>query len=380
MKSARVPLLALAILAASACPRPARSQTITNLGSAQSGGFLFTDFDLPGGGTNAGAGTNINGIANSGAVVGFSIGNAGGFSGFTANPLTSPNAAPLSINGSTVAMAFGVNSAGTVVGNDGNNHAFTLAGANLTTYIPNSTATPPNNGVAATAFGINDHGVIVGQYTTNADTTPGYVLNGNTLTTINAPAGPNVVNAQGINGNGLVVGFYLGTDGQVHGFTTQYNAASPPTTLIGTSLADPTIPNVPGEPGATFVFSQVLGVNDQGIAVGYYGDSTTSQHGFFYNTHTGRYSFLDDPSEAFNNGVEVTQITGINDAGEISGFYSDANGVFHGFVATPVPEPGTLGLLTLGLAGASGYRWRRRIRAAADPGADQGRIQVPSAR
>ena len=100
-------------------------------------------------------------------------------------------------------------------------------------------------------------------------------------------------------------------------------------------IADPTIPNVAGEPGATFVFSQILGINDKGIAVGYYGDSTTSQHGFIYNTNTGQYTFLDDPSEAFNNGVEVTQITGITNSGEITGFYSDANGVFHGFVANP---------------------------------------------
>ena len=105
--------------------------------------------------------------------------------------------------------------------------------------------------------------------------------------------------------------------------------------MTGTAVADPTIPAVPGEPGATFVFSQILGINDEGIAVGYYGDSTTSQHGFIYNTHTGQYTFLDDPSEAFDNGVEVTQITGINDFGQITGFYSDANGVFHSFEATP---------------------------------------------
>jgi hypothetical protein len=33
--------------------------------------------------------------------------------------------------------------------------------------------------------------------------------------------------------------------------------------------------------------------------------------------------------------VEVTQITGITNSGEITGFYSDVNGAFHGFVATP---------------------------------------------
>ena len=59
----------------------------------------------------------------------------------------------------------------------------------------------------------------------------------------------------------------------------------------------------------------------------------TSQHGFLYNTHTGAYTLLDDPSEAFNNGVEVTQITGITNSGELTGFYTDATGVAHGFIA-----------------------------------------------
>jgi hypothetical protein len=100
------------------------------------------------------------------------------------------------------------------------------------------------------------------------------------------------------------------------------------------------------------VFSQILGISDHGLAVGYYGDSTTSQHGFFYNTLTGQYTFLDNPAEQFDNGVEVTQITGITNSGEITGFYSDANGVFHGFVATPVPEPASLTLAGAGLLAA----------------------------
>jgi hypothetical protein len=187
--------------------------------------------------------------------------------------------------------------------------------------------------MSAMALGINDHGTIVGQYVTSM-ASPGFVrVSGNSFITVNAPSGPNIVNVQSINNHGLIVGFYVGADGQQHGFmANEANAVNG--VLTGTPIADPVIPAVPGEPGATFVFSQVLSVNDKGIAVGYYGDSTMSQHGFIYNTNTGQYTFLDDPLEAFNNGVEVTQITGITNAGEITGFYSDVNGVFHGFVAS----------------------------------------------
>jgi uncharacterized membrane protein len=301
--------------------------TITVLGTATAGGYQFHNFNGPNAGTTAGAGSNENGISNAGTVVGFDIDNNGGFHNFTVNPLISQQVQELNINGSTAAQAFGINRHGVVVGTDGNGNAFELMHGHLHTFLP-------LGGSAATAFGINDHGTIVGQYTTN-NQMPGFIRESAHKTIrLDAPTGPDTVFAQGINNEGLVVGFYVGTDGQDHGFLANEHAAHHGQ-LTGTAVADPTIPNVPGEPGATFVFSQILGINDQGIAVGYYGDSTTSQHGFLYNTHTGQYTFLDDPSEAFHNGVEVTQITGINNAGEITGFYSDANGVFHSFVATP---------------------------------------------
>lgn len=122
---------------------------------------------------------------------------------------------------------------------------------------------------------------------------PGFFLgnsSGTDFITLNAPVGPDIVNAQGVNDNGLIVGFYLGIDGQVHGFDANDQSAVGGQ-LTGTAIADPTIPNVPGEPGATFVFSQILGINDNGIAVGYYGDSTTSQHGFLYNINTATVHF-----------------------------------------------------------------------------------------
>jgi hypothetical protein len=333
---------------------PARAGIIV-LNVVNSNGYRFVNFDGP---TPNTAGTTINGISNNGTVVGFTTADNMNFNNFTANPLTSTNSTAINVNNSTTAMANGINSAGTIVGTDGNNNAFIQNGNTTTIY-------QPPGAVAAIAFGINDKGAVAGQYTTNADTSPGFVLDQNkVLTTINAPAGPNVVNAQGINNNGLVAGFYLGTDGQVHGFTFDSKTAVN-NVGVGTAIADPTIPRVAGEPGATFVFSQMLGINDNGIISGYYGDSTLSQHGYLYNTTTGKYTFLDDPNAAFNNGVEVTQITGINNSGEIAGFYTDAAGLAHGFIATPlasVPEPGSVILLavSLGVAGGTMHLRRRR--------------------
>ncbi len=333
--------MAIAVMSPSA-----RGGVITPINVVTSDGYQFTNFDGP---TPNSAGTTINGISNSGTVVGFTTDANGDFDNFTANPLASTIAASVQVNNSTMAMANGVNSSGTIVGTDGNGNAFSLIGTTLRTFIPGT-------GTSAVAFGVNDAGTIVGQYST-ASASPGFILSGSNLVTINAPTGAsaNVVNAQGINSAGLVAGFYMGNDGQVHGMTFSESSA---VSGVGTAtpIADPTIPPVAGEPGATFVFSQILGINDDGLAVGYYGDSTLSQHGYLYNTLSGQYTFLDDPNAAFSNGVEVTQITGINNQGEITGFYTDASGLAHGFVATPIPEPGTLALLTAGAALAVLYR------------------------
>ena len=186
--------------------------SITVLGTASAGGYTFTNFNGPNAGTNTGAGTNQNGISNLGFSVGFSIDNNGGFHNFDVNPYKNKFVRAVNINGSTTAMAFGINTRGTVVGTDGNGNAFALSFKGvLSTFIP-------PGGSAATAFGVSDRGAIVGQDTVG-DTMPGFIrVNPNTYITINAPSGPNVVNAQSINNNGLVVGFYVGTDGQDHGF------------------------------------------------------------------------------------------------------------------------------------------------------------------
>jgi len=317
MKSSR--LAAVLAMVAALIPFRALAGEIGN--PITHNGFTFINFD-PSLGT-IGTGSNANGISNRGHMVVTVINSDGSFTNYTGTP-----AQTIQLNLQPNAMALGINNTYAIVGTQ-NGAAFFMPPKG-----PAQTLTVPAG--ATSAFGINDKGQVVGQYVNGQGQTPGFVLVNMKATaiTINAPSGPNVVNAQGINNFGLIVGFYVGTDGQDHGFIANLSKAHNGV-LTGTPVPDPKIPTVTGEPGATFVFSQILGVNDAGIAVGYYGDSTTSQHGFVYNTNTGKYTFLDNPAEKFNNGVEVTQITGITDSGELTGFYTDANAAAHSFTACP---------------------------------------------
>jgi hypothetical protein len=93
-----------------------------------------------------------------------------------------------------------------------------------------------------------------------------------------------------------------------------------------------------------------------------------TRDGALFNTSTKAYTFLDDPSAALS-GVSITQITGVNNAGEITGFYVDpTTGLQRGFLATPgaaaTPEPGTYGLLLGALLPvlAAGRSFRSRLK------------------
>jgi hypothetical protein len=290
--------------------------------------YNFTSFDGPG---NNGGGTTVNGINNNGVTVGFSSDNPANPTLFTNFTRGAGSLFSVLNLGSPLAMANGVNSGGTVVGGS-NNFAFLLSGANLTTLPIVNTTT-----VSEIAFGVNDAGLVVGQFTDgNTDTTPGFLLANGKYTILNPVPNATVTNAQGVNNLGLVTGFYSLDGVHQHGFF--YNS----TTQQFSLPPDPNIPNL--------VLTQFLGINDNGLAVGYYQLPDGSQHGFLYNTTTQGYLFLDDPNAA-TSGLSITQITGVNDAGGIAGFYVDAaTAIQRGFIATPAlanpaPEPHTLSLL-----------------------------------
>jgi hypothetical protein len=68
-------ITAFAVLATVALPSPVWAGNVSVLGTARAGGYQFLNFNGPNAGNTAGAGTNMNGISNSGAAVGVDIEN-----------------------------------------------------------------------------------------------------------------------------------------------------------------------------------------------------------------------------------------------------------------------------------------------------------------
>src|SRR5262249_60794926 len=93
-----------------------------------------------------------------------------------------------------------------------------------------------------------------------------------------------------------------------------------------------------------------LGINNAGQVVGYYLDEDGASHGFVYSG--GSLTGLDVPRSIF------TQASGINDAGHIVGGYGFGNGITPGFRSngasfTTLSAPGATSTVALGLKHAS---------------------------
>ena len=78
-------------------------------------------------------------------------------------------------------------------------------------------------------------------------------------------------------------------------------------------------------------------------------------HGFLYNVPTKTFQPIDEPA-----GVASTTVNGINDLGQIVGFYVDAADHTVGFVGTPTPLPASVLFLGSGVLGLAGWRSFRK--------------------
>jgi hypothetical protein len=288
----------------------------------------------------------VAGYFGDGAVVannGFTWKQGGGFT-----PENVPGAAQtqvVAINNTLTGGVFGT--AGFSVDNAGSNHGFTNSGGTFTTVDnPLTTATPGFNQI----LGLNDTNQAVGFYQDAAGTFHGYLYNSSTktFTAVNPSfSGVSVgsVTATGINDLGVISGFYVDAAGNTHGFIDNGG--------VFTSLDDPN-----GNGTNTSFF----GLNNTGQVVGSFTNANGS-NGLVYNTVTNTWQTVDDPNQSFAAAfgtITGTTLNGINDAGDLVGFYADAQGNVDGLLAAPVPEPASLSFvvasaLLIGL-------WRRQSR------------------
>lgn len=288
---------------------------------------------------SVGGSTQVNGIRG-----GYTWTKGGGFAAenFTGAAQTQVTA----INNTLSGGAY--NTAGFYVDNAGANHGFIQVGGVQTT-VDNaaSTSVPPFNQL----LGINDKNVAVGFYQDVAGNFHGYEVNltNAAFTAVNLPSsfGAVSVTTTGINNCGWVSGFYTDAAGMTYGFVDENGTFK--------SFDDPN-----GNGTNTSFF----GLNNEDQVVGTFVNAN-GNNGLVYNLVTNKWQTVNDPNQSFTIafGVSRTFINGINDHGDLVGFYSDGTHV-NGLLATAAPEPESIGFMLLGgvLAIGAGLKRRRSVQ------------------
>jgi len=166
-------------------------------------------------------------------------------------------------------------------------------------------------------LGVNDGGIAVGFWTDANGNNHGYTVNTNTdrFAAVTDPGAPGAsLTAAAINSRGDIAGFYTSpATGNTDGFLK-----------AGGKFTDLSAP------GASS--TMVLGVNDHDEVVGTYTvgtGSSAAMHGFTW-TARGGFKTIDDPQ-----GMGTTTINGVNNAGDLVGFFVDAAGNTDGMLVIP---------------------------------------------
>lgn len=152
------------------------------------------------------------------------------------------------------------------------------------------------------------------------------------------PAAVNGTQPASINDLGEVTGVYFDTNGNQHGYLRK----------AGGEIVTFDAPNVGygTQAGLPYGLGTIpTGINKEGDIVGYYTDANGAYHGFVRSAR-GKFRVIDDPSSSSSPSATFAQA--INDWGVVVGFWFDSNFNFHGFVHqldgsfTTVDAPGDL--------------------------------------
>jgi len=304
----------------------------------------FTVFDAPGAGTGMLQGTMGTSINDAGDIAGIYLTAPNVAHGFvrpaTAGTITqfdAPNAGSGKNQGTFPA---GINSGDDIAGMyfaaDNSYHGFVRAGATGTITEFDAPGAPTTIGHRGTLpMSIDAGGDVAGFYVDANDIRHGFVrLANGTFATFDAP-GAALVAVSGtvalaINSAGDTTGYYKDSNGTTHGFV---RASS------GTITAPLDAPGAGTGSGGKVSFSGTLptSINASEDIAGVFADNSGKYHGFVYTagSATPAFTTFDVPGAGAGSGViRGTAPASINSGGDISGVYSDANGVNHGFVRT----------------------------------------------
>ena len=141
-----------------------------------------------------------------------------------------------------------------------------------------------------------------------------------------------------------IVGFYTDAVGATHGFVDSFSAPATdggPAVGVQSTIDDPM--GVKGVNGIQTTVQNLLGINNSLRAVGFWTDAAGNENGFLAEINTtvtpvaARYiefppaKVNNDLALTGNNAAIATQTSGINNNNTVCGFYTDRNGINHGF-------------------------------------------------
>ncbi|MDD4915401.1 MAG: hypothetical protein PHW13_10260 [Methylococcales bacterium] len=327
-------------------PLPRRALAAAVLGLLVSGNALAdytwsvptTTFDTDNASNANGSSSEFVGINNAGTIAGdFSYRSAAGV-----------------ISGLASGDYYGFVGTSGVTSNSGYSGIYNPGGLSLTygtgTPYQNNGVTGINNNGYLTFSLANSTGITSGSYVGNSTSSPaGGVVIADTNsyaggdTSLTSTENISSTYAQGLSsGSAGSYGVVVGTLAILGGNSSQaafiYNNTG--ATLAGIANGGYGDFNFDGLSGAAAQangndFTGFTGAADHGGDVyvsGYYQDGTADTFGLVFNATTGNWMTVTDPNAgAVGSGYDVTVVTGLNNVGEAVGYYSDSNGVFHGF-------------------------------------------------
>ena len=310
----------------------------------------ITEFDVPGMGTSPGQGAvEVFGMTSDLEIVGDYLDSSNAYHGFIRTPqgkfttFECPGAAAGG-TGVTAVNPAGLISAMYVDVNNAWHGCLRARDGAFTEYDPPDAGTASGQGTYASIFsGITPEGAVVGEYLDNNWVWHGYVRTPHgAITEFNDPnAGSGADSGQGtltlgIDPAGEIWGTYMDPNYVFHGYlrSPEGSYTEVDVTGAGTDTFQGTC--------ACWPIPCFGGISPAGTVTGSYLDGNYVMHGFL-RTRDGKIVTFDAPGAGSTPGTssstwyQGTQAAAINPEGGITGYYTDANNVIHGFLRLAVP-------------------------------------------